>query len=178
MSKELKMGPIKELQRRLDFTPDFPELRKYKSIPLFVYDDFKIGHLGNQMFVERAKYLGKGRTATNRYRMKMFEKENIPVLFEDDSQGSGFAMGEVYAIEPEVLLDIDEHVVQGICMQRITRNVFLLDQETPFRSRGNFHPSLKCYMYLGRSDYWEHMTTFPCQVYVDTQSKRRFYTWG
>lgn len=173
-----QLSPIQELQRRLVFTPDFGELRKHYYIPLFVYDDFKSGHLGNNVLIDRAKYLGKGRTCTSSYKMKIFEKENIPVLFGSETPHSGFALGEVYAIKPDVILEIDEHLCQGMCMERVQRNIFLLDQEGPLRSKGKFRPSLKCFMYIGNKDYWEDITTFPCPVHIDHTTRRRMYTWG
>lgn len=177
MSKKIK-GPISELQHRLDYSPDFGELRMYKSIPLFVYDDFKKGHRGNEYFIGRAKYLGRGRTCTNRYRMKLFQKENVPILFDDESALSGFTVGEVYAVTPEVMLDVDQELAQGMCMKRTQRNIFLLDQESPVRSKKNFYPSLKCHVYLGIEEYWDDMATFPCPVQIDSASKRRYFIWG
>ena len=155
------MWPIlSNLYRRQDRTPDFHELRMHDYVALFVYDTMKKGFLQDD-YLKNSHYLGKGYTITDKYYMNVTAGNGNAVIFKEDnphSMKSGKIRGEVYAVKPELLLDIDSYHQNGIMYDREQRNIVLQDQRLETGGK-SFIPTRRCHLYIGRWEHWKIYNT-------------------
>jgi hypothetical protein len=74
----------------------------------------------------------------------------------------GNLIGEVYAVSPETMLDIDVYYENGVCYNRFQRQFFLADQETPFKPKDGTNIigiAQKCWVYLANPTFWDSRAT-------------------
>lgn len=141
---------MEQLSQRFKNTPDLIELKKGPEwIPLFVYGTLKSGEK-NRHFLNGAKWLGEARTASIfkvSINMGLF-----PVAFQGgkDLHAHNHIFGEVYAVNLRQLIQIDRLEDNGGMFYRKQNYVHLFEQKV-----GNVIPSLKCWMYLGKPDFWD-----------------------
>lgn len=174
------MSVVRECQKRLSFTPDYGELVRRENVLLFVYDDFMRNHSKNVLlFKKNAKYLGLGRTTTPYFRMRCIDKDNIPIAFDclgkSNQPLQAHIQGEVYAVKPEVITEIDEYFGNQVTVHRKTRSVTLIDQ---YHDNVAKFPRVSCFMYLGDEEYWSSMTTIPNHIIRSNVTQKSYYKWG
>lgn len=173
-----KVCIIDELLMRKRFSPDFGNVRNREDILLFVYDEFQRQGSMNPVLSE-SKFLGQGRTAANNFQMKN-GRHNVPVVLSNNSKGDsnkGFIRGEVYAVPPETLLQVDKMNSNTVRFRRQKKYIFLLDQEYQTK-KGNKRPSVECFMYLGVPEFWENQTLWNAPSMIPKNDKsRRYYDY-
>lgn len=151
----------KALAQRALHTRDFEILRLRENIPVFIYEHLLLngGELHSLLFSKKTKYLGRGYTATTRYRLKDSIGKTYSVAFTDNDMGTrtkAHIQGEIYSVPPEIILDLDAIHKNGKLYSREKRNIFLSDQEIPLKASRIGIPSLQCQMYLGIPEFWEN----------------------
>lgn len=155
--KDLKaLSIIDKLEERGKYCPDFGTLRKYEYHLLFVYDSLKVYQDLNYYLksFENVKYLGEGRTHTNSYIVKKYGDDDV-IAFDDFDPFSNIKakiIGDVFAVPPEVLLELDILKEHTILTNRKKRSVLLKDQFVGLRSIQN--PFVQAHIYLGIKDIW------------------------
>ena len=100
---------IKNLQKRFEFTPDFLEFKCQRNILVFVYGTLRRGGKDNHI-LDDSVYLGTAHTLRNIFTIKSYF--SMPVVFEEEKISSNHIVGEVYAVSPITLADID-HVMHN-----------------------------------------------------------------
>lgn len=136
--------------RQSRFTPDWFDLKRREWIPLFVYGN----HMSTQPFgamLDRSKYLGIGMSTVGGF--LMFVQDGLipqPVVRRSattNMYGSKLK-GEVYAVRPELILQIDRQLENGNLFERKSTWVTLKDQT--YRTKdGPKNPALECFIYMG-----------------------------
>lgn len=144
---------MEQLGERFKNTPDLVQLKKGPQwIPLFVYGTLKSGEK-NRNFLKGARWLGEARTASI-FQVKI-NFGLFPVMFSAVSARENLnsyhhVSGEVYAVNLRQLIQIDALEDNGVMFQRKENFVYLCEQKV-----GNINPSIKCWMYMGKRDFWE-----------------------
>jgi hypothetical protein len=152
---------IKKLKERSERTPDFPDLRMLKEIPVFLYGLEKRGM--NYNYLLRGSYCyGTCHTMSDRFLMKETEAKT-PVVFETtrDHKMKYKIRGEVFGCSVEHIHLLDRVYFNGERFKRCLRRV-------QFEAKGYEPKGLKQYrnhgytlafMYLGVSNYWKDNQT-------------------
>lgn len=153
---------------RARYTPDYSKLRRYENLAVFVYNDL-MGDLAHSSVLSGAQYLGVGRTATGEFLMR---NKSDPVVFRPDkgSKYKGHVVGEVFAIKPQVIFELDHYHMNTIKFYREEIPIFLKDQSYA-TSKGTKNPSLRCLMYLGVKSHWDHIPDFGGAMPLKTLGK-------
>ena len=140
---------VEIMTAREEVTPDWASLRTKENVAVFVYDNLKMYGKDHDLLGD-AKYLGKGGTTTDIYNMK-YDSEEEPVAFIKHSinpyTSLGKLHGEVYAVAPEIVRDID--FLKNAQFFRSQKHIFLRDQTCKSKN-GTFNPSISCFLWLGR----------------------------
>jgi gamma-glutamylcyclotransferase (GGCT)/AIG2-like uncharacterized protein YtfP len=132
----------------------------HEYVPLFIYDNMKKGFQQDE-YLKGAKFLGKGYTITNKYYMNITLGNGNAVTFTEDNPESlkkGKIRGEVYAVRPDAIIDIDMFHQNGIMYDRELRNIVLSQQEIKSTHK-TFNPTRRCWMYLGKWEHWRIFNT-------------------
>lgn len=168
-----------ELLARKAISPDFSKLSFEDYVPVFVYGTLKSGGLRNDV-LDGCPYLGEARTATSTFILKDFEG-NFPVAFSAldprKNTDAKYIYGEVYAVPPRVLLELDMIESNGSMYQREEKFMFLMEQSYSTR-HGSARPSIKAWMYLGVKDFWsdwENMKSCPTVSVTSSKGVSRAY---
>lgn len=125
---------------RTEYTPDFKQFRGKKNILVFVFDDLQETHFGREFF-DKDKYLGRGRTVTQSFRLVV--KNHVTYCYGNDYMASKAIEGDIYAVSASRLYDLDYVMENTVKTKRNSRFVYALDQKL----EGGIVPSLDCQMY-------------------------------
>ena len=169
-----KVCIVDELLLRKKYTPDFGELRLYENILVFVYDELKVDGFQSSILSE-SKFLGEARTMHNSFLMK--SSSTNPVVFVNNKPkdiNKGYIRGEVYAVPPETLLQLDKAKFNGFLYRRQKKYIFLMDQEYQTK-QGNKRPSVEAFMYLGIPEYWESYKLFNAPAIIPKHDRNKKY---
>jgi hypothetical protein len=157
---------VETIASRQDYSPDFKDMRLYKYIPVFIYHKrlMKGGQDNSILLPTESKYLGEAYTCTDRYIIRVTDSSLFSAAFNSTEVyananakfNKNHVKGEVYALSPRALLNVDKFLENSFMFQREYRNIFLIDQESPIKS--SFIPSLRTMMYIARESYWQHFS--------------------
>ncbi len=111
---------------------------------------------------KESKYLGKGYSMTGEYIVKE-TKEGIKrtvvlkgtVKRPKDPLDGCHLYGEVYALTPVAILNLDRYLDNEYKYSREKRSFILRDQESPFKD--NVSPMMMCQVHIGYADYWDSL---------------------
>ncbi len=180
---------IDRLKMRRFLTPDYPEMKFQKEVPLFVYDDLKDGTETFDNLMGGTVFLGEGTTVDTGFYMK--ETSQFPLIFRGDkSLGQagpvlGPVRGEIYSVTPRHILDIDKHYQNNYKFRRWRLKVIAWDQTF---SNMNLdvnmgHCLIECYIYVADSKEWagqnlrSRSLRHPNQKETHVFKKRPYYEW-
>ena len=166
---------VSELQRREKFTPDFKKLKQFDNILVFVYDDLKFGGSQDTVLSESA-YLGEATSAHDMYSLKGYR---LPVLLNNNVRSSpsrGKIKGELYAVPPETILQLDKLKRNGVLFKREQRTFFLIDQKYKTK-KGVQVPSVKAWVYMGIPEVWknDYLPIMAQFSHVGNKDRKFFY---
>ena len=164
---------IDKLWSREERTPDFSTLRMYDYIPVFIYDNMKIGCLNEDM-IRGSKFLGNAHTATEAYCLEETMPGRNTLCFKDDNVKSlkrAKVRGEMFGIPPEVILDLDRFLLNGTIYERTLRTFFLEDQAYVIRNGKERIPSLRAWIYLAIPKYWEKFNKRSGQMFTHPKNR-------
>ncbi len=158
MSVNLGPNILYQLQKRItdSMTPDFVELKQKSSLqPVFVYGTLKKGHRLHDV-LSGCPYLGRGITSIARWDLKNAPQGSFPIMFKlkTENPHKGKVCGEVYAVDPLTMLELDEIESNGRMYQREKVHIRLRDQHYK-TTTGDMNPSVQCWTYVGVDKYWE-----------------------
>lgn len=145
------LGIMEELQERGTLTPDFENFNKAVEIPLFIYDDYKLGQWNDSFFKEGVNYYGEGITSNQNFVMKRTEGDSCLVFENQKDEPKGRVKGDVFGVAPETILVLDKLMDHTIKTYR--QKIFIMLEDQP-EAVGKWQPSykgrpyLKCWMYL------------------------------
>lgn len=146
------------LRRRDSHTPDWLKIKLQEFVPLFVYDSLKIGGFDHE-FLERTDvfYLGEARTCIPCFMMKKSEN-GLPVgqKLPKSTAESGYIFGDVFAVNPMVILELDRLYMNTDSFDRTREMIFMMDQSYK-TNNGPARPSVKAYTYLMNEVFWKDM---------------------
>ena len=169
---------IKRLEERGECSPDFDELKFYKYVPVFLYHRFltKTGINNKDLLPDESKYLGQAYSCAGLYQLKANHDRSLTVAFNAAPQIvqapaahsliANHLLGEVYALTPRAILNVDKILDNGKIFQRFPRSFTLFEQQMPLKDKIQ-HPALKCFVYLGVEKYWEHQNMYKQAVAKD-----------
>lgn len=156
--QEIKRLPniTEVMQQRQRFTSDWNKLKEFENILVFVYDDFQQNGSFNKAFTD-CHYMGEAVTVMDNFTLKRDDETGTRIALQKSTGTyfSGKLCGEVYAVPPHIIQQLDEFKGEGYV--RISTYVFLTDQTYPSiltSENKNFHPSVKTFMYLGVESMW------------------------
>jgi gamma-glutamylcyclotransferase (GGCT)/AIG2-like uncharacterized protein YtfP len=144
-------------KRNTPRTPDFLELKLQENIPVFVYGTLKKGNRLHEVLSD-CPCLGRGITSLTKYDMKNAPSGSYPVAFEVPDGPNVFRskiQGEIYIVDARRMLDLDQIENNGSMYTRKSQFIKMIDQ-TYSTTTGPKSPQMRCWIYLGNMDYWEH----------------------
>src|SRR5688572_18431998 len=100
-----------DLAKRFNFnTPDYLQRKQEHTIPVFVYDDLKIG--GERHFMLHGMpYLGEARTVMDCFQMEQCSHTGTPMIKKLDAATKktpmGSVAGECFVVDPIILCELD-----------------------------------------------------------------------
>lgn len=159
-------------KRSTDWTTDWLKL-KYKRLHLvFVYGSLKHGQRNHDVLKD-SLFLGDAHTAQENY--EMYNTTNFyPVVFQagkdDDKKRRNRIRGEVYAVTPTKMLELDQIEGNGYIFERKERMVVLTDQTYP-TTTGKHHPIPQAWIYLGVRDELKNELTYQVPSLVEGDGK-------
>lgn len=165
------------LDRVSDRTPDFIELRNQHTIPILVYGTLKMGNFFHDA-LKGCPYLGEAVTPTEAFFMQ--ETSGFPVAFHIGTANDprmkrrGKLHGEVYVVDPKVILRLDEIEDNGRMYTRKKVIVKLLDQPSDVPAKQKF---LKVWIYFGVDRFWSSDQMALFSVTPKESSSGRVYSW-
>lgn len=173
-----KNNLLTELGKRVNqsCTPDFIDLKKKSPLqPVFVYGTLKRGNRLHDV-ISGCDYLGRGLTSIARWELRNAPHSSFPIMFKMDNNhpNRGKIWGEVYAVDPLTLLELDEIENNGRMYQRTKVHITLKDQ-TYKTTTGDKNPSIQIWTYLGVHKYWENDQCWRAP-YVELDGTR-IYDW-
>jgi gamma-glutamylcyclotransferase (GGCT)/AIG2-like uncharacterized protein YtfP len=152
---------IRDVARRLSvrsrLTPDFSTLKKFKSIPLFVYGTEMTDGTDNGL-LSGARYLGRAHTLSSKFWMK--QTTISPIIFDslhENHKDNRKVRGEIYEVRVEHIHLLDVFHRNTIATKRTCRNVILEDCR-PSGARLVPLTDLaiqNCHVYIGKKNYWK-----------------------
>lgn len=136
-----------DLKQRSVYTPDIKFIDQFENHLVFI-DGFLRSDCGKQgNFLHGAKYLGKACTTASDYEMKM--TPDYPVTFyRRSSIQSKKVLGELYAVSPEVLRNLDVIFGNTIMWCRERQYITCEEQHIPFKN-GVRRVTIEAWYYLG-----------------------------
>jgi len=178
---------ISMLQERGRHTPDFNDLRRYEYIPVFIYDSELMqctkGKSNWLLGFHHSYYLGKAYTVTDKYILKQagdIKVRNVAFDSKLDAtnpmshKAKNYIRGEVYALHPRSLLNVDYYLGNNRMFRREQRSFFMADQDSPFRD--DAWPTFRCYIHMGIPEYWNNFKMEKRPVINEANFKGR-YVW-
>lgn len=175
------------LKHRIRRTPDFMELRDKTNIPVFLYDDFVYNK--DYLYPRDIKSLGKAVTVANNlvYRKRYMEQMKINGTFKTMSMKGvhvspfqyeeGCVEGYVYLLNYKAIVYLDEWYMNREVFERKEINVYLEDQESPFRTKSNIR--LKVYYYEVKTSQISNLSFNMNENYYpspNVQGGRRYFS--
>lgn len=169
-------------EQRLQFTPDYPQLSQKKSHLVFIHDDMMQTQQNHKLVVDGSLsgfYPFTYGYTTRRFSFvkKELALKSFPVALDlrDTSELPAFMAntsrirGEIYAVRPQTLIDLDTHRQNGVQFQRTRVNINIGTRKLRRHNRNEKagHPNVEyvlgkeemfsqqCWMYIGREDYWK-----------------------
>ena len=172
------MGILERLASRQEYTPDFPRLRLQDHVLVFNYfKEFKLGReLINLLYPKESAYLGKAYTAMDNYVMKELQSNSeTRVLFKNDVVSptnfsplfKSHVKGELYALTPEALLNMDRVIGNNHRFYREEKFVVPKEQSPVFKHQ--VRTTVKVYMYFGVEKFWENYPMIKSHNSKDTE---------
>lgn len=166
---------IELLERNNENTKDFLELKSQEFVPVLIYDDMKIGGcMSSVLDRDGVFWLGEARSAIPNNLLYLSE-HGQPVAFKLDksNQSSGFIFGDIFAVIPEVILEIDRVNRNNFSMHRSKQYACLLDQEYTTKG-GKKRPIIPVWMYHGDEEFWSDRE-MTLGAYKDFDDKKWFW---
>lgn len=139
MTKQLR-------KRNTDLTPDFQELKLRGDNLVFVYGTLR--PMGtNSYLLDGDKYLGRGRTLTDKYILRDI-RGRFPIVKDSTGSLRGKIEGDVFAVDALTMLELDRLESNGILYTRKERWIRLQDQHYNLKQGKSGSPVVKCWIYL------------------------------
>lgn len=162
------------LSKRGQHTPDAAKIRLQDNILLFVYDNLMLGGTDNS-YLRGFPYLGKAKSVTDNFVVKYSDQKSV-IAFNTthkDEKG-GYICGEVYAVKPNTIFELDELKDNGGYFIRIEKHLVLTGQFYNGKDKQIKHPVLPCTMYVGNRKKWPivQMNNIGCLL---TNKNKRIY---
>lgn len=148
------------LDERKKRTPDLERLKYFENVLVFVYGTLQRGHENYRILAENSKYLGIGHTVLKSFSMHD-TLNGFPMVFQENTpEFQGFIRGEVWAVSPDTLAQIDRLEDNGGYYKRQKTFVCLDEQVVP--SKDMMHPVVDCQIYLGvtRHEVYKRMNRY------------------
>lgn len=138
---------ISEIVERGHYTPDFPKLNELSHQYIFVYGTLKHGYRNHKLLHDQ-DLVGCGYTDQDRFFLAKEKQAKFPIaLFDNREHVRARLYGEIYKVQPEVILDLDNLESNGILFKRFP---LLINY---FQKIGGPY-TLRCWVYIGIKDYW------------------------
>lgn len=139
MSKQLA-------KRKNDLTPDFQELKLRGDNLVFVYGTLRPKGM-NSHLLEGDKYLGRGRTLTDKYILRDI-RGKFPIVKDSTGSLRGKIEGDVFAVDALTMMELDYLEGNGTLYTRKERWIRLQDQHYGLKEGKSGTPVVKCWIYL------------------------------
>lgn len=172
---ENEVNLLEQLSKRQNkTTPDFISLRLQNEIPVFVYGTLKQGGMYHEI-LKHAAYLGRGLTADSRYVMD--ETSSFPVVWDvpadnkDLKDRRGKVVGEVYMVDPLIMLRLDQLEGNGTMYTRRQSWIKMMDQQN-----SGVIPTIAAWMYCGNPSYFRDKR-YLNKVTATWDGRHRRYDW-
>ncbi len=152
---------IKRCKARGKYSPDFGTIRYHPLSLVFMYDrDLKQKGLEHKVIFrnDKSRYLGEAFSATATYSLKESFDTKYCLAFKANEmtmKNKAHLIGEIYAVPPEVMLDLDAYHQNGNHYLREFRNVFMMDQPLPVNGKLKYMTQ-RCWFYLGVEETWKN----------------------
>jgi gamma-glutamylcyclotransferase (GGCT)/AIG2-like uncharacterized protein YtfP len=166
-----------DLAKRFNFnTPDYLQRKQEHTIPIFVYDDLKIG--GERHFMLHGMpYLGEARTVMDCFQMEQCSHTGTPMIKKLDAATKktpmGSVHGECFVVDPIMLCELDKLMSNTKMFVRTLHWIWLEEQPNPLGKK--IKQSLKVWMYLRNPGFWNDRPTL-ARVPKEKNGKR-IYEW-
>lgn len=185
IAEDVLRSKIKDIldwdRERLQFTPDYQKLSQQLSVLVFIHDDmmqlqpnhdivkmgslsgffpFMYGYTSRRLsFVKKELGLKSFPVA-----LDIRDKDDLQMFMADEYR----IRGEVYAIRPQQIIELDRHRQNGVQFHRISVNINIgyqkLFRRHWFDAEGRIHNEYNLgreemitqvmQMYVGRTEYW------------------------
>lgn len=168
MSLKVKGKPVsysdiniaEDLAKRFNYnTPDYLLRKQEHTIPVFVYDEFKI--CGDKNFMLHGMpYLGEARTVMDCFQMEQCSSSGTPMIRKLASATKktpmGSIWGEAYVIDPITLCEMDKVMGNMTMFTRELHWVWLHEQKNPLVKT---RPNMKAWVYMKNDGFWNNRQT-------------------
>ncbi len=136
-------------------TPDYLDRKQEHTIPVFFYDNFKVG---GEYFslLNGLPYLGECRTVMDCFQMHQCSTSGMPIVrklnadTKDVPMGSVF--GDMFVLDPIALCEVDMCLKNNVMYKREQHWFWMDDQHNPL-VKGKV--SLKAWIYLRHNEFWK-----------------------
>jgi len=155
-------------------TTDFKDLKRFKNIPVFVYGSLKKDGFFHDA-IDKCAYLGRAVTAEASYEMRASKGDYPVVLKSKDNKDRGRISGEVYIVNPLLMLELDRIEGNNFMYTRQKLFVRLLDQ-TIYKDTKKENPFIEAWVYIGNPEYWDYRDCPKC--FSSIQDGVRTFTWS
>ncbi len=176
---------VKSFEQGKEFTPDYPFLLTRNYQFFFITDDMMTGHRANGLLQDPSQSFKLWAGYTQRpfvMAKKVLGKATYPMLFDPTGQPNtkgriGMALagkpapirGEVWAIRPRLILDLDTHRLNTVeCnRQRVALSIPIQANTQAFKEFNHYgvplyydhkftyvERSIRAWTYIGDYDYW------------------------
>lgn len=141
----------RQMMIRRERTPDMEELAKNEWNYVFVYGTLKEGFSNHTIIPSDAKFLGRGHTKDECF--KMHATSGYPVVEKIENDGGNVIYGEVYAVKASAFIRLDGLESNGHMYLREKVRIKMLDQKHKHEDK-TYVPFISCWMYIGMNDHW------------------------
>jgi hypothetical protein len=163
-------------ERVNDTTPDWLDIKRVENIPVFVVGQERPG--GRHFpILKDSIWLGEGRTVTHSYLMERSEYDG-PVVWHcpKTTMNTHMLHGDIFLVNAKVILNLDFVNANSEMTRREKNFVWLYDQPLKGKEGKSFRPSLKCWMWVGREQFWEDQTTLRMAT-KKTEAGHEYFEW-
>jgi hypothetical protein len=172
---------VHEEKQRLQFTPDYHDIGSRKGNLVFIHDDMMMAQPNHDLVKTGLSGFYPFAYGYTSQRFTFVKKElglkSFPIAIDlrnTDDMPMHVAQtyrirGELYALRPQGIIDLDTHRQNGVQFQRIKANINVASQKmkhsswTDANGRDQHSYNLEreemctvpCWMYVGREAYWK-----------------------
>jgi gamma-glutamylcyclotransferase (GGCT)/AIG2-like uncharacterized protein YtfP len=154
------------------YTPDMWQLQQKVNHHVFLYGDTMEGHRNHYKYISNSPFLGIAYTVPHSFIMwkKAIGEESFPLVLQGVSHPAvkpNRVRGELYDLSPQQVIKLDEYMLNTVQFNRVRLKVVVPHTrivrfdpehgESRLVETKGIYPPVECWMYVGRTDYWEDL---------------------